>query len=120
MTYQLGNMVSSASAQIEARGAEENLIIGCNGEVIEDYSMVAGIFVGVIAALIVITALAGKENLGKEIENSKTAGEAGAGENEDDEVGPMATFDNDRQLKRVGTDSIYSTEKGSIVQKETV
>lgn len=113
-------MVSSASAQIEARAAETRTIINCSGEVIEDYSTVAGIFVGIIGALIFITALAGKENLGKDIENAKTAGEVGAGDHEDDEVGPMANFDHDRQMKRVGTDSIYSTEKGSVTHNEHV
>ncbi|TIB18718.1 hypothetical protein E3P92_00563 [Wallemia ichthyophaga] len=120
LTYQLGNMVSSASAQIEARAAETRTIVNCSGEVIEDYSTVAGIFVGIIGALIFITALAGKENLGKNIENAKTAGEAGAGDHEDDEVGPLANFDHDRQMKRVGTDSIYSTEKGSVTHNEHV
>ncbi|EIM24144.1 MFS general substrate transporter [Wallemia mellicola CBS 633.66] len=121
LTYQLGNMVSSASAQIEARGGEDRQIVDCHGEVVDDYATVSGIFVGIIAALIMITALAGKENLGKAIEKSKTAGEAGAGEQENDEVGPMATFDDrEKGLKRVGTDSLYSTDKASITHKEHV
>ncbi|KAJ7852931.1 hypothetical protein B0H14DRAFT_796164, partial [Mycena olivaceomarginata] len=49
VAYQLGNMVSSASAQIEATGGE-HLKTTIKGVVVPDYAKVQGILISVVAA----------------------------------------------------------------------
>lgn len=58
--------MASASAQIESRAGDTRLISTC-GHVHQDYATVSGIFVGIIAALILITALFAWENKGREL-----------------------------------------------------
>ncbi|KAF8632040.1 hypothetical protein AX15_002084 [Amanita polypyramis BW_CC] len=79
VAYQLGNMVSSASAQIEATGAAHQTTHDKNGKIIPDYSKVQGIFIGVVAAYVVIVSILGPENHGSHFEKHKTAFEEGAG-----------------------------------------
>ena len=100
MAYQLGNMVSSASAQIEASayiplggcailthfvcsiaGGEHSrtTIQGPNGpEDVPNYAQVQGIFIGVVAAYLIVMTLIGPENHGSHFERGKTAFQAGA------------------------------------------
>ncbi|TIA87531.1 hypothetical protein E3P99_03113 [Wallemia hederae] len=66
LAYNLGLMVASASAQIESRAGDTRLISTC-GHVHQDYATVSGIFVGIIAALILITALFAWENKGRDL-----------------------------------------------------
>jgi SHS family lactate transporter-like MFS transporter len=47
IAYQLGNMISSAAAQIEAR-AGESLRVVVNGRDLPDYASVQGILIGVV------------------------------------------------------------------------
>ena len=100
VAYQLGNMVSSASAQIEASacisydgwtvrthlvhstaGGEHSrtTIQGPNGpEDVPNYAQVQGIFIGVVAAYLIVMTLIGPENHGSHFERGKTAFQAGA------------------------------------------
>jgi len=99
VAYQLGNMVSSASAQIEASayipfdgGALTHLvrltaggehsrttIQGPKGpEDVPNYAQVQGIFIGVVAAYLIAMTLVGPENHGSHFERGKTAFQAGA------------------------------------------
>jgi len=81
VAYQLGNMVSSASAQIEATGGEHSrtTIQGPNGpEDVPNYAQVQGIFIGVVAAYLIVMTLIGPENHGSHFERGKTAFQVGA------------------------------------------
>ncbi|KAI0766350.1 carboxylic acid transporter, partial [Trametes elegans] len=86
VAYQLGNMVSSASAQIEATGAANlhTTITDKNGQpkVVSDYATVQGILIGVVAAFVLIVTILGPENYGSHFEKSKAAFEEGAGRGE--------------------------------------
>jgi len=100
VAYQMGTMVSSASAQIEASeypsfnncimlthlprfiaGGEHlrTTIQGPNGtENVPNYALIQGIFIGCVAAYIVVLTLIGPENHGSHFERGKTAFQAGA------------------------------------------
>ncbi|BGP16377.1 hypothetical protein JCM10213_004920 [Rhodosporidiobolus nylandii] len=93
VAYQLGNMVSSASAQIEATA-------GANIRTAEgnpDYGKVGAILIGVVAAWIIGCCLLGSESHGAHFEQGKAAFEEGAGRDEldemDDHVGPLPVRD---------------------------
>lgn len=68
VAYQMGNMVSSASAQIEATGGKNFRTVGPNGEDLPDYAKVQGILIGVVAAFVIFMALIGPEQHGRGFE----------------------------------------------------
>lgn len=133
MAYQLGNMVSSASAQIEASESSPSDLInpslypsssfsaaggdkhtttiqGPNGpEVVPDYAFVQGIFIGVIAAYVIVLTLLGPENHGSHFERSKTAFQAGASKDDLASV-PGSDGARDRSSSESGTGT--KAEKG--------
>ncbi|KAG2344440.1 MFS general substrate transporter [Suillus weaverae] len=72
VVYQLGNMVSAASAQIEATGGNNlKTTIMKDGvlTVVPDYAT-ATIFIGAIAAFVIVIAIIGPENHGSHFENA--------------------------------------------------
>jgi len=75
VAYQVGNMVSSSSARIEAVGGQ-NLRTTVNGVDVPDYAKVQGILIGVVAAFIVVVVLFGPENHGSHFEKGGVAFEA--------------------------------------------
>jgi len=82
VAYQVGNMVSSASAQIEAVGGEHQrttIIEGGKVTNIPNYAKVQGIFIGVIAAFVLIITIIGPENHSSHFEKHKAAFEEGGG-----------------------------------------
>ncbi|OAX41420.1 carboxylic acid transporter protein [Rhizopogon vinicolor AM-OR11-026] len=82
VAYQIGNMVSSASAQIEATGAANlKTTIVQNGvtTVVADYATVQAIFIGCVAAFVVIITIVGPENHSSHFEQHKAAFEEGGG-----------------------------------------
>ncbi|GAA6064042.1 hypothetical protein JCM10212_001468 [Sporobolomyces blumeae] len=98
VAYQLGNMVSSASAQIETTA-------GANIKTAEgrpDYGKVGAILIGVVAAWIIGCCLIGREYHGSHFEKGKAAFEQGAGNDEIEEL-------DDGAVKRHDN---YDTEKG--------
>jgi len=89
LTYQLGNMVSSASAQIEATGAAHQRIL-VDGKDTPDYGKVQGIFMGVICVFTLFMLFIGPENHSSHFEKHKLAFEKGGGLDDayiDNEVG---------------------------------
>ncbi|ELU41400.1 carboxylic acid transporter [Rhizoctonia solani AG-1 IA] len=60
VAYQLGNMISSASAQIEATGGE-HLRTTAQGKDVPDYAKVQGIFLGCVAAYLVVVTIFGPD-----------------------------------------------------------
>ncbi|GAA5841200.1 hypothetical protein JCM5353_002026 [Sporobolomyces roseus] len=102
--YQLGNMVSSASAQIETTA-------GANIKTPEgrpNYAKVGAILIGVVAAWIILCCLIGREAHGSHFEKGKAAFEEGAGNDEIEEL------DDEAVNKRN-----YDTEKGFDKAEET-
>jgi len=78
VAYQLGNMVSSASAQIEATGADNlKTHIPGKSESVPDYATVQGILIGVVAAFILFMTIIGPENHSTYFEKHKLAFEEG-------------------------------------------
>ncbi|KAK7439773.1 hypothetical protein VKT23_017347 [Stygiomarasmius scandens] len=80
--YQLGCMIPSASAQMEATGGDNFRILLPDGTSIPDYGTVQGILVGVVAAFMVIITVLGPENHGAHFEKHKTAFEKEGGEDD--------------------------------------
>ncbi|KAJ7339192.1 MFS general substrate transporter [Mycena albidolilacea] len=78
VAYQLGNMVSSASAQIEATGGE-HLKTTIKGKVVPDYAKVQGILIGVVAAFVIFITVIGPENHGSHFEKHRAAFDEGGG-----------------------------------------
>ncbi|KAK5656713.1 hypothetical protein OQA88_4260 [Cercophora sp. LCS_1] len=74
ITYQLGNMISSPSAQIVNAIAENHFIISRSGKLVEAYGPTMGIATAIIAMGIVVTAAFGPEKRGREFEKIKPAG----------------------------------------------
>ncbi|KAH9841795.1 carboxylic acid transporter [Rhodofomes roseus] len=86
VAYQMGNMVSSASAQIETTGGKNlKTTIFQNGayQTVADYATVQGILLGVVAAFVVLCTIIGPENHGSHFEKYKAAFEEGAGRDEE-------------------------------------
>ncbi|KAG1732447.1 carboxylic acid transporter protein [Suillus paluster] len=76
VVYQLGNMVSSASAQIEATGGNHfktTIIEDGVPTVVPDYATVQAIFIGAVVALAVIITIIGPENHSSHFEKADAA-----------------------------------------------
>ncbi|KAG2125617.1 major facilitator superfamily domain-containing protein [Suillus cothurnatus] len=99
VAYQIGNMISSASAQIEATGGDNlKTTIMENGvpTQVPNYATVQAIFIGVVAAFVVVITIIGPENHGSHFENHKTAFEEGGGR--DDAVADNASYTSYREV----------------------
>ncbi|KAI9456312.1 carboxylic acid transporter protein [Boletus coccyginus] len=100
VAYQLGNMISAASAELEASAYLSSrsflfclagvLIVGGKNfqtyevvrgvrTVVPGYAMVQGIFIGVVAAFVILITIVGPENHASHFEEHKTAFEEGGG-----------------------------------------
>lgn len=69
ITYQLGNMISSPSAEIVNLLAEKNFIRDSAGELVEAYGPVMGIATAIIAIGIAVTTALGPERRGRSFES---------------------------------------------------
>jgi SHS family lactate transporter-like MFS transporter len=99
VAYQIGNMISSASAQIEAVGGNNlKTTIIKNGvpTQVPNYATVQAIFIGAVSAFVVIVTIIGPENHGSHFENHKTAFEEGGGR--DDAVADDASHTSYRDV----------------------
>lgn len=76
ITYQLGNMISSPSAQIVNDIAEHTLISGPKHKRVPAYGPVMGIATVIIALGIAVTAALGPEKRGRRFEQAAVAGAA--------------------------------------------
>ncbi len=75
ITYQIGNMVSSPSAQIVNALAEKMNIHDVNGESAPAYGPVMGVATAIIIIGIIVTTMFGPEKRGRHFELAKVAGE---------------------------------------------
>ncbi|KAG2123834.1 carboxylic acid transporter protein [Suillus clintonianus] len=104
VAYQLGNMISSASATIESTGGDHlKTTIMKNGvlTVVQDYATVQAIFIGVVAAFVVIVTIIGPENHGSHFEAHKAAFEEGGGR--DDAIADNASQTSFREVDEKGS-----------------
>jgi len=74
ITYQLGNMISSPSAQIVNAVSESHFVKSVSGKRAEAYGPTMGIATAIIALGITVTAAFGPEKRGREFEKTKPAG----------------------------------------------
>ncbi|KAK8170990.1 carboxylic acid transport protein [Phyllosticta citrichinensis] len=74
ITYQLGNMISSPSAQIVNAIAEKTFVTLDNGDRVSAYGPVMGVATAIIALGIATTAAIGPEKRGRKFEEAKVAG----------------------------------------------
>jgi MFS family permease len=68
ITYQLGNMISSPSAQIVNAIAESHLVTSVSGERVSGYGPTMGIATAIIATGIAVTTMLGPEKRGRSFE----------------------------------------------------
>ncbi|KAG5930087.1 hypothetical protein E4U42_003096 [Claviceps africana] len=98
VTYQLGNMISSPSAQIVNAIAENTFVRLPSGHQVEAYGPVMGVATAIIALGIVVTTMVGPERRGREFEDkiassSSDVSSTKALEVEDEEKGRMEMHD---------------------------
>lgn len=74
ITYQLGNMISSPSAQIVNAISESNFVTSKSGKRVEAYGPTMGIATAIIALGITVTTMFGPEKRGREFEKAGVAG----------------------------------------------
>lgn len=74
ITYQVGNMVSSPSAQIVNAVSEKIHIISHTGKLVEAYGPTMGVATAIIVMGIVVTTAFGPEKRGREFEKALPAG----------------------------------------------
>ena len=70
VTYQIGNMISSPSAQIVNAISEKTFVTLKNGDKVEAYGPVMGIATAIIAIGIIITTMLGPEKRGRNFEHA--------------------------------------------------
>jgi len=97
ITYQLGNMISSPSAQIVNAIAESHLVTSRTGKRVDGYGPTMGIATAIIALGIAVTTAFGPEKRGRHFEHALPAGTEAA------------------ILERIGKDDL---EKGGAEMKE--
>jgi MFS family permease len=74
ITYQLGNMISSPSAQIVNAIAESHNVRTASGKLANGYGPTMGIATAIIATGIIVTTALGPEKRGREFEKARPAG----------------------------------------------
>lgn len=115
VAYQIGNMISSAAAQIEATGGD-HLKTVVNGKVVPDYGKVQGILIGAVAAFVILITIIGPaENHSSHFEKHRVAfDQRGTGDNAfiDDDEGVLSN--NGRPDSDKASEERVSTEKPQI------
>ncbi|KAJ3718118.1 carboxylic acid transporter [Lentinula guzmanii] len=121
VAYQVGNMVSSASAQIESTGGEHlktTIAVPVSStnptgrKVVPDYATVQGILIGCVAGFLLLVTLFGPENHGYEFEKHRAAFEEGGGD--DEAIMGEDVLEGRRQTdsERASADGASNDEKG--------
>ncbi|KAI0026426.1 hypothetical protein K488DRAFT_92599, partial [Vararia minispora EC-137] len=116
VAYQLGNMVSSASAQIEATGGRNLKVTVIKNGVptqVDDYATVQGILIGVVVAFVMLMTIIGPERRGSHFEMHKAAFEEGGGRDD-------AVVEEHERERGDEEEASVDDEKASVRQKETV
>ncbi|VEU21984.1 DEKNAAC102974 [Brettanomyces naardenensis] len=91
VSYQLGNLVSSASSTIETTIGERFPMISPSGESIYDYAKVMAIFMGAVFAFVLLVTFVGPENMNASFEM-------------------VEGYDDDQDLQRMLTDEMQKVD----------
>ncbi|KAF9554609.1 MFS general substrate transporter [Agrocybe pediades] len=120
VAYQIGNMVSSASAQIEATGGEHlrtTIIVKGKPTDVPDYATVQGILIGVVTAFVIVVTILGPENHGSHFEKHKAAFLEGAANDDavmdDSEINARAA-----NTGAAGSEGDSPRDSGSVVDEK--
>ena len=121
LTYQIGNMISSPSAQIVNAISESHFVTSRAGDRVEAYGPTMGIATAIIATGIAVTTAFGPEKRGREFEKALPAGmnvTSDGSEGEDLEKGvaeeaEVAESEKGAAKKEEGAGSADGDEKGS-------
>ncbi|KAJ7607689.1 MFS general substrate transporter [Roridomyces roridus] len=112
VAYQIGNMISSTAAQIEATGGDNFKTI-VHGQLTPDYAKVQGILIGVVCAFVLIMTIIGPESHGSHFEKHRGAFDESGGRDDayiEDELEEGVTR---RDAEGKGSEERLSTEKAS-------
>lgn len=95
VTYQVGNMISSPSAQIVNAIAEHNFKSGPGGKRVEAYGPTMGVATAIIATGIIVTTMLGPERCGKTFEGAVAGADAEVPSNKqvDEEMGEARSIE---------------------------
>ncbi|KIK68574.1 hypothetical protein GYMLUDRAFT_215299 [Collybiopsis luxurians FD-317 M1] len=124
VAYQVGNMVSSASAQIESTGGDHlkttikvpvSKDFPDGRKVVPDYAKVQGILIGCVAAFVLVVTLFGPEKHGSEFEKHRAAFEEGGGE-DDAEMGADVQRSNASDTEASAERSIDEKGRDEIIE----
>jgi hypothetical protein len=85
ITYQLGNMISSPSAQIVNAISEKVFVRDEGGPHVKAYGPVMGIATAIIAVGIIVTVALGPERIGRSFDEAPVAGQHAARPRKDEE-----------------------------------
>ncbi|WEW55351.1 hypothetical protein PRK78_000781 [Emydomyces testavorans] len=88
ITYQIGNMISSPSAQIVNAVAESIMVKGAKGKLAPAYGPTMGVATAIIAVGIVVTTAFGPEKRGRQFELARAAGVVESPQAKDIEANP--------------------------------
>lgn len=84
ITYQIGNMISSPSAQIVNAVAESHFVTSALGDRVPAYGPTMGVATAIIAIGIAVTCAFGPEKRGRKFELAKAAGVGAAMDSDSD------------------------------------
>ncbi|WVO16608.1 hypothetical protein L204_104287 [Cryptococcus depauperatus] len=112
LVYQLGNMASAGSAQIEADAGESLKLKGTN---IPDYAAINGILIGAVIAFGIVVVICGPEADGSHFESAKVAYEKGGGE-----VDPTQLIEVHQRHEKPELEHVETIEKAGHQHKEIV
>ncbi|TFK34319.1 MFS general substrate transporter [Crucibulum laeve] len=120
VAYQIGNMVSSASAQIEATGGDNlrtTILKDGKQQDVPDYATVQGILIGVVAAFVIFITIIGPENHGSHFEKSKAAFEEGAGRDQlnDEDDDPERIREREHRDSKTDSEEVVDEKRESKV-----
>ena len=118
ITYQVGNMISSPSAQIVNALSEKMNITGAKGTPVPAYGPVMGVATAIIATGIVVTTMLGPEKRGRHFELARVAG-AGVAPVKDMESAELEEVETrDQKTKEVGGSELEEVETRDQKTKE--
>lgn len=111
ITYQLGNMISSPSAQIVNAIAESHLIKSSQGKLVSSYGPTMGIATAIIATGIAVTTAFGPEKRGRKFEEIASASVAlpkdiEAGRADSNASRDDASHDNEKVVKEIHSEKV--------------
>ncbi|PGH21554.1 hypothetical protein AJ80_03114 [Polytolypa hystricis UAMH7299] len=104
ITYQVGNMISSPSAQIVNAVAESISVTGDNGKPAPAYGPTMGVATAIIAIGIMVTTAFGPEKRGRRFEEERAAGVVVEGKDLEDQTGSSEGKSQAKHLDDVETE----------------